>query len=196
MTNTAKETWEQWKAPDAPDPPLLTRTELLAAVERLGLEADERDLRYWESIGVLPGPVRRHHHGATRALYPVWMVDLIFAVRYMQQRGYSLKQLPERMKTYARLHASVLGLFGGNPDVGPDHPFRAAPPVMYPFSRPHFTSERRARLWSALDWLIQRYRRQEGREIVRIDVVLIDDQGRQIPYRVGRPLPSPIPKSE
>jgi DNA-binding transcriptional MerR regulator len=98
-----KETWLDWVPASEPDTPVLTRGELLASLERLGPQVSERQLRFWEAEGVLPGPVRRRHNGATRALYPAWMPLLVCDLRICQLRGYSLCQLPSIMRARAQI---------------------------------------------------------------------------------------------
>jgi len=89
-TNTKRKTWLDLQPPGAPEPSLLTRAQLL---ERVGRDADESDLRYWESIGVLPKPIRRWHNGATRALYPASYIVGIWNIRRLQANGLPLEQI-------------------------------------------------------------------------------------------------------
>ncbi len=111
-----RETWEAWQAPGAPPPRLLTRAELLALAERVGLAVDERTLRYWESLGLLPGPVRRRHQGATRAIYPAWQLPLIFLVRLSQAMGETLDQIAPHLRAEAQ-HLSRLFPAGAPPSA-------------------------------------------------------------------------------
>ncbi len=100
-----RETWREWVqwSPHAPDPPLLTRDEVLATVERLGVQppVDARTLRYWEREGLLPRPTLAHHAGATRTRYPWWVADLILQIRRYQHRGFSNAQLRGRVRAEA-----------------------------------------------------------------------------------------------
>ncbi len=103
-------TWRECAARGAPgapgstiEPELLTRYELLATVERWGVTppVNERTLRYWEDVGVLPRATIEGEPGRQRALYPWWVADLIAQVRQFQDRGLDLPQLRERMPTEA-----------------------------------------------------------------------------------------------
>ncbi len=100
--------WRRWQADgwlpaDAPAPePLITRDQLLATLERLGLEVNPRTLRYWEHEGVLPAPIRRGRRGVTRALYPWWTVDLIWRLKPYRDKGLTLAELPDIMRAEAR----------------------------------------------------------------------------------------------
>ncbi len=119
--------WHEWRAAgwlprSAPAPApedLITRDQLLAKLERLGLKVNPRTLRHWEHEGVLPAPIRRRHRGATRALYPPWMVNLVWQLLAYRDEGFALAELPERMRHQARGLAVQRVLAG----VPPDSPF-------------------------------------------------------------------------
>jgi hypothetical protein len=79
-----KQTWEEW-IPDGYPPPadddLRTREEIMGALHAMaergfGEDVSERTIRHWESLGILPSPVRRRFKGATRAVYPSWFFEL------------------------------------------------------------------------------------------------------------------------
>ncbi len=99
-----REDWRAWQAEDAPEPPLWTRAEVLAAAERLGVAppVDERTLRYWEGQGVVPRGERRGPAGHEQVFYPWWTVDLLAIVRRYQRARYKLAQLPPLMRLEAR----------------------------------------------------------------------------------------------
>ncbi len=102
--------WRRWQADgwlpaDAPAPTpeqLITRDQLLAELERLGLEVNPRTLRHWEHAGVLPAPIRRGRRGLTRALYPWWTVDLVWRLKRYRDKGFALAGLPDLMRAEAR----------------------------------------------------------------------------------------------
>ncbi|MDP9358316.1 MAG: hypothetical protein M3R02_24120 [Chloroflexota bacterium] len=105
---TNQETWRDWMPDGAPDPDqLYTRDEIIEMVDRLHVTGTDPvsagDLRYWESLGILPRPVRRWHEGAARALYPSWYAYLPRRVRILQRTGYSLDEIRPRIRTHARL---------------------------------------------------------------------------------------------
>lgn len=106
MSEKLPATWQDppWneRTSGIPDPLLLTRAEVLDEAQRLGLDVDERDLRYWEAEGILPRPLRRHYQGATRAVYPSWYIDLIYKLRRLQGYNLSLKELPQRLQAESR----------------------------------------------------------------------------------------------
>lgn len=117
---TKRETWRDWLPDGTPEPTyLLTREEVVAAAERsarLGRLSNQQsgksivlgtgsistgDLRYWESIGVLPRPLRRRHEGAQRALYPAWYTHLARQVRLYQDLGWSLDEIRPKIRKFA-----------------------------------------------------------------------------------------------
>jgi len=106
-TKPKRETWRDWLPPNMPpqaEDDLVTRDQLLDQVKRR-CAADtkpvtEIDLRYWEHLGALPGPVRKWHNGATRALYPGWMWLAVREVRLLQRAGYSLAQIAPQLRAY------------------------------------------------------------------------------------------------
>jgi len=107
-TKPTRQTWQEW-VPGAPahpdDLPLLTRQEVLATTERLGVTpaVDERTLRYWEAAGIVPRPTLDYTSRGARAKYPWWMPDLLWHVRRYQEMGMSIEQLRKRIPAEARL---------------------------------------------------------------------------------------------
>ncbi len=196
-------TWRDW-APGAPEPQLLTRDELLAAAERLHIAADERSLRYWESpgVGVLPGPIQRRHRGKTRALYPHWMVDLIYRLHRYRDAGYALKELPERMRAEARRLAQAPPVWRFIPGEGARSPFEAfladayanlqeppREPTGHPFTPVEPTPTLLGRLTSAAGVLAAVLRDTDGITIARAELRLTDSHGKTIDIPI--PLPDP-----
>ena len=82
-TKPKRETWRDWMPEGFPQPSdeeLVTRSELLDRLRsdpQRTIDITERTLRLWESEGILPGPIRQRHKGATRALYPPWYATLV-----------------------------------------------------------------------------------------------------------------------
>ena len=97
-TAGTRETWLAWLPPGHPEPPLITRGELLATLARRGLVVTERQLRAWETAGALPAPLWRRLDRAPRPLYPVWYAEVVEALpRSRTSRG-SLAQLRPRLR--------------------------------------------------------------------------------------------------
>jgi DNA-binding transcriptional MerR regulator len=114
-----RETWREW-VPDAPEPgleALYTRAGILAELARPATvpPVKESDLRFWERIGVLPQPIRKRRDGATRGLYPPWYAILVRRLRIFQQWGYTLAELPNRLRAEARrlAHDNPIDVRGG-----------------------------------------------------------------------------------
>ena len=98
----APESWRDWLPEGAPAPEVITRAELLATAERLGIDVDERTLRYWESRDILPRPeYDRIRFGGELTWYPRWWVQLLWHLRQYQDEGYKLAQLPPLLKAQA-----------------------------------------------------------------------------------------------
>ena len=98
MTEGARETWLTWLPPGHPEPPLITRAELLATLARRGTPVNERTLQSWERAGALPAPLRRRHHGAPRALYPAWYAEVVAAMPRPRAGRGSLADLRPRLR--------------------------------------------------------------------------------------------------
>ncbi len=85
---TTKATWADWRPGEPPQPDeVLTRDELLDRLATEGVTVSVDDLQNWQRAGVVPYGIRRWHRGATRMLYPPWMVDLLRHLRVQQQAG-------------------------------------------------------------------------------------------------------------
>ncbi len=95
--------WRDWQPAGAPDPPLLTRAEVLALLERWATRppVDERTLRYWEARGLVPRPTRTVHAGAYRTRYPSWVADLCATIRLWQRVGNTLAEIAGRVRAEA-----------------------------------------------------------------------------------------------
>jgi len=91
-------TWRDVMGPGWPDPELLTRGELIETLQAAGIDASGRTLAYWEANQIIPRAVRRHYKGATQAVYPVWMIQVVAAVREMQTAGLSLEDIRDAVQ--------------------------------------------------------------------------------------------------
>ncbi len=121
MTEQPKrETWRDWQDERAPEPPLLTRAEVLALLARwkIAPKVEERTLRYWEQEGLIPRPTREHRGGVTRAWYPSWVPDLINWLRVSQRAGIKVGALRAELRAEAQRLSR---------DPRP-HPFAPRPP--------------------------------------------------------------------
>lgn len=81
---------------------LITREELSEEIASYGKKMTPNDLRYWESQGVIPRSIKKRHKGATRAVYPDWMTNVVLFGRILQERGESLEEIAETLKTLYR----------------------------------------------------------------------------------------------
>lgn len=100
-TTTSKKervTWRDLMGPDEPEPEILTRPQFVERLEAEGITVSQRTLAYWESEGILPRAVRQWRDGAPQALYAVWLVDIVRAVRGMQDAGMTLEQIREAVR--------------------------------------------------------------------------------------------------
>lgn len=114
---TGYDTWRDWLPPGwrthHPDPPILTRAELLAELNQRGVTVTERRLRFWEAAGVLPRPMRSMHLGKPQATYPDWHVDVVESLVRMRQRPPTqlepLADMRPYMRSLFRSHAFASG---------------------------------------------------------------------------------------
>src|SRR5688500_16922142 len=105
-TKAKQETWRDW-APDAPEPEpntLLTREELLDRLSREGLATTGNQLRYWQSAGLIPYPIKRRIGQAVYAYYPPWIIRLVGVLRQLQGRrtGAKLAAMRPTLRTVAK----------------------------------------------------------------------------------------------
>ncbi len=106
-----RETWRDWLPEGTPDPPveeLLTRDQVLAALQRRRVKVARTALESWEKHGILPCPVRRWHDGAVRAIYPRWYPHLVQQLRSLQREGYPLAAIGRQLRAQVRAHHGVV----------------------------------------------------------------------------------------
>ena len=100
------QTWQDLLLEGTPPPKVIGRKALLERCAQLGTTISERQLRYLESVGALPRPVRRFHEGAPQALYPIWLPDVVVHVWKQYQGGSKLavlaEELPDRLNDHAQ----------------------------------------------------------------------------------------------
>lgn len=103
---TSKSSWRDWLPEGYPEPPndqLITRAELLERLRGIfRTNLSEKRLQLWEAAGVLPGPVRRWHNGATRALYPRWVVYVAAIAELDRPGDLSMEALAEKTRALTR----------------------------------------------------------------------------------------------
>jgi len=194
-----RETWLEW-VPGSPElnlDALLSREEIIALLN-VGDEVSETSLRYWESCGVLPQPVRRRKNGATRALYPLWYAALVRRLREYQTRGFTLEELPSRMHAEAR-QLAVSGTLAVATSAGSLSPsareftnlFRQyavlaeSTPHGYPFRTIPLPAELERPLRETLVLLAASHRRRDGVEIESAEISLKDRHGQTISYNLA-----------
>ena len=105
MGEGSKESWRDWTPDGYPEPDddeLITREQLIDELNRANVKMTARNLRHWEALGILPGPIRRHHEGATRALYAPWVVRLATIAAAAKTFGSSPEKLGREMRETAR----------------------------------------------------------------------------------------------
>ncbi len=201
-----REDWRAWLPDDAPAPApeaLITRDQLLATLGRLGLPVNRHTLRHWEQQGVLPAPVRQRRAGATRGLYPPWMVDLVWRLKRYRDEGLALGDLSGRMRADARDLARrgaagrfIPGRSAFGDFLAEHYPAEVAAleeppgePTGYPFAPLPISPalhEQLEALVSALAYEAER----TGFVAVAATVVLISASGEQLPTPI-RPRPPP-----
>jgi len=85
-----KATWREWIPEGIPEPyddELISRDTLLNQLREYNVGISPRTLQRWEGLGLIPGPVRKWHDGATRALYAPWVVNVVIVVNAAKVRG-------------------------------------------------------------------------------------------------------------
>jgi hypothetical protein len=106
-----QETWQDWVPSATVEPALLlTREQFLDRLRGRGIDANERDLRFWEYEGILPRPVRLREPGAraTRPYYPLWMMAAVFTLRELQREGRQLRDIAPLLRRAATNAAAEL----------------------------------------------------------------------------------------
>lgn len=98
-----REYWPDWAARNAPEVRLLTRDELLAELRHHNVRpiVTQTALRYWEYRGILPRPRRQKHGAVVAAVYPIWVVTVIRAMRGFEAAGIALADLRPYLRAEA-----------------------------------------------------------------------------------------------
>jgi DNA-binding transcriptional MerR regulator len=83
-------------------PRWLTHDELVERVRGRGISLTIPTFDYYRNIGVLPRPVRRRYRGATRPVYPEWMVEAVEHLKQLQWDGKSLEECKPLMREFVK----------------------------------------------------------------------------------------------
>ncbi len=189
-----KDTWVDWVKDGAPDPSpedLITRDELIDHLQQAGVPITARELRYWETAGALPRPVKRSHTGAIRAVYPTWVLRLIPRLRTLRHQGVPLSEIGAHLRLMLRgeegarkakqdmlfWSAPALTPHLGAYDLDPDDPnaresMRAAVQTSLGFTS--------GDLGAILDERARDHRAATGKAVASIDLVFRDAEGRAL----------------
>lgn len=189
-----KATWVDWVKDGAPNPKpedLITRDEMIDRLHEAGVPITTRELRYWEAEGALPRPVRRAHTGATRAVYPNWVLALVPRARALRHQGVPLPEIGVHLRLMLRgeegarkakqdllfWSAPALTIHRSAYEVDPNDPAawestREAVQTSLGFP----TGD----LGTILDDLARDHRVATGKTIASIDIVFRDEEGRAL----------------
>ena len=186
---TNKKTWRDWMWPDAPEPALddlLTRDELIDRARAQGIRVGAEDLRNWQQLDAIPYGVRRWRDGATRVLYPTWMVDIIRRLRQLQGsdggREATLAEIAPQLRLHVRGVVPPVGRAVINYPLPAELENRRPREVISLASPPTAIADDLAhnlRTWA------RSYGTSVGTEITRVDVSLVDERGRPMTIRLS-----------
>ncbi len=193
-TRPNKETWVDWVKDGAPDPSpedLITRDELIDHLREAGIPITTRELRYWETEGALPRPVKRSHTGAIRAVYPRWVLRLVPRLRTLRHQGVPLPEIGAHLRLMLKgeegarkakqdllfWSAPALTIHRSAYEVDPNDPAawestREAVQTSLGFTR--------GDLGAILDERARDHREATGKAIASIDIVFRDSDGRAL----------------
>jgi DNA-binding transcriptional MerR regulator len=175
-TKAARESWLDWVPDEGRDEaliaaePLLTRDELIAELKQSAITVTARDLSYWQTVGAIPYPDRRRHKGATRAVFPRWMISTIHMLRSLQEQGYTLREIGPVLRgdLYHRFMPQAR-----TPRQQRDQDERMARRAFFPLVN---ELDPRIRSFARI------HERLHGGRIIRAEVRLIDDQEKSHVY--------------
>lgn len=90
--------WQTWLPAGVAEPRTITRAALLDRLKQRNLLVTERELRYWESQGALPTPMRQYRDGGTHALYPSWHYQVVEQVPSLRGQGLGWAEIGDRLR--------------------------------------------------------------------------------------------------
>jgi len=189
-TKTNKGSWRDWTWPDALEPALddlLTRDDLLDRLRAEGVRASVEDLRNWQRVGAIPYGVRQRHSGATRVLYPPWMIDVVRYLRELQGhsgegRQATLAEIAPQLRLYVRGLKPPPGTAVVNYPLPAELEHRRPWEVLSLASPPGQIADtlaRNLRTWA------RSYGASVGTQITRVDVSLVDERGHPMTIRLS-----------
>lgn len=89
-----RETWQDWQGTSGPIKCVaISRRDLVEYAQNIGVDVTENDILYWQARRSIPYPVLVRHGRTAHAVYPFWFVELIVALRQMQQQGVVLRDI-------------------------------------------------------------------------------------------------------
>ncbi len=176
-----RQTWREWQSPDMPEPArLYTRDQTLGRIKRLGIKAKLSDIRYWESLGVLPGPVRQWHEGAVRGLYPGWYIALVYFLRRLQSLKIDLDHAGRILDDKKRHLPGMLSLAPAQYNLETDQGLREMCVALDTIVSNYAAGNE----WAPSQTLVRdlgrltRYQEQLGTPVERVEVRVIPADGR------------------
>jgi len=171
-----KESWIDWLPDEGREDalldaePLLTRNELITELKQSSIAVTARDLIHWQTVGAIPYPDRRRHKGATRGVYPQWMISTVRLLKSLQEQGYKLREIGPILRDdlYHRFTPQAQ-----TPRQQRDQEKRMARRAFFPL-----VDELDPRIRS----FARIHERLKGGHIERAEVVLINDEGTRHAY--------------
>lgn len=105
MSMTERVRWHEWQRRFAPGIPPIEATistdELLSELARRGAVTNRGQIKSWQHLGIVPQATRRRHDGATRAIFPPWMVGVLVILCKMRRDGCSLDLIRSVLESQA-----------------------------------------------------------------------------------------------
>lgn len=164
-----KETWRDWLPPGFPEPPpeeLVDLDQLLGLVTKLGsgvkTTTTAREIRYLQTLGIVPRPTFQHRNGVNVGVYPRWVRSVVWNALIMRRDRVSWDDIRSMIRD--RLHQIMeFDAMQEWPEFPPQTIVRA--------------------LNRALDDLAAWEYRQNGRSAARAEVTFLDKDDQWISTR-------------
>jgi len=165
-----RESWADW-APDTGT--LLTRQELVDALRALGVPVTERTIMYWEKVGALPRSVRRRYRGATRVVYPDWLVPLAARIPGLMRDHIPLHEIGAHLRPDGNaMTVAGPGRATASGGIATMTGTRSVPATANIAVEPSD-----ADLEPVLAWLARRYQQASGFAVARVKIQITDSGG-------------------
>lgn len=175
-----RQTWRDWQRNDVPEPSLITRDELLSRLDAEGIQVSVDNLQNWQEDGVTPYGTRQWHGGATRLMYPSWMVGVVRMLRHLQGQGETLDKIAPRVRVQARDFQKTIDQVttdGGRITAHETASIKIIPASASIAGIPHDIVER-------LQQWAQEHEETFGVRLARIDVSLVDEHERPLTFPI------------